>query len=222
MKSIITFILLVFISVPCFAGEREVIGALIAKTDTRIQKLESSLLSVKGTPDAEPVIHEIYLAELDRLGYLAEEARLATQEKGYSNRKEQKNKDTLLQKRDSWLAYNHGLFLKQAGSYQEALSALNTALTVDPKFVEASAERAIVLLELNEPERALKDLELVNHAQPERFEAYYFMARAWELMGSSNAVDTYRLYLGFNTKSKQLTYFAQATLALERLLAKNM
>jgi hypothetical protein len=70
MKSIITFILLAFISLPCFAVEREDIGALIAESDTRIQKLESLLLCVKGTPDAEPVIHEIYLAELDRLGYL--------------------------------------------------------------------------------------------------------------------------------------------------------
>ena len=225
MKSIITFfILLVFISLPCFAGEREDIGALIAESDTRIQKLESSLLCVKGTPDAEPVIHEIYLAELDRLGYLIEEARLATQKKDYfpSKHKEQQYKDTLLQKRDSWLAYNHGLSLKQAGNYQDAVSALNTALAIDPEFVEARAERAIVLLGLNEPEKALKDLELVNHAQPERVEAYYFMARAWELMDSSNAVDAYRLYLGFNSKSKQLKYFSQATSALESLLTKNM
>jgi hypothetical protein len=222
MKSIITFILLAFISVPCFSGDREDFGALIVETDTRIQKLQSSLSCVKGTPDAVLVIHEIYLAELDRLGYLSEEARLATQKIGGfpSKREEQQKKDSLLRKRDSWLAYDHGLFLKQAGINHDALSALNTALVVDPEFIEARVERAIVLLELNEPERALKDLELVNHAQPERLDSYYFMAHAWEIMGSSNAIDTYRLYLGFNSKSKQLRYFAQATSALERLLAK--
>lgn len=224
MKSIIPFILLAFISVPCFAGEMEYIRALIAATDTRILRLESSLLSEKGSLNAEPIIHEIYLAELDRLGYLYEEKRLAVQEDGDlpSNRKEQQNTDALLQKRDCWLAYNKGLFLKQAGSYRDALTAFDTALAVDPEFVEALAERAIVLLELNDPERALKDLELVNHAQPELIEAYYFMARAWELMESSNAVDAYRLYLSFNSRSRRLKYFALAMSALERLLTKNM
>jgi serine/threonine protein kinase/tetratricopeptide (TPR) repeat protein len=59
----------------------------------------------------------------------------------------------------SWAHFNRGLALAKAGRLVDAQDAYDAALKIDPDFPEALANRALVELELNQPEHAQADLE---------------------------------------------------------------
>ncbi|WP_165074521.1 serine/threonine-protein kinase [Paludisphaera rhizosphaerae] len=58
----------------------------------------------------------------------------------------------------AWGHFNRGVALSLAGRPREAADAYSRALTLDPNFLEARANRGLVELELNEPAKAELDL----------------------------------------------------------------
>lgn len=67
---------------------------------------------------------------------------------------------TALGSRFAWVHFNRGLALARAGRLDQARDAYDHALRIEPDFIEAFANRALVELELNELEPALADLTM--------------------------------------------------------------
>ncbi len=59
-----------------------------------------------------------------------------------------------------------GIISSRRSEFDAALAYLNVAIELDPKFVEAHKERARVLIQLNEPVRAVNDLTLASKIDP--------------------------------------------------------
>ena len=67
----------------------------------------------------------------------------------------------------AWTHFNRGLALARAGRLLDARDAYDRALRLEPKFVEAMVDRALVELELNQLDQALSDLNRASRPRTE-------------------------------------------------------
>jgi len=85
--------------------------------------------------------------------------------------------------------YNAGIIYRDQGRLGEALGAFDDALSLDQGFVEALIASAQILIEENNPRRALKRLETAMLFEPERGAIYKYAAKAWEMCGDRVRAD---------------------------------
>ncbi len=64
------------------------------------------------------------------------------------------------------ILYNRGTMLADAGNYAKAQEEFTAALRADPRFVDAGYNLGVVLLAMDDPERAIAILEQVLKARP--------------------------------------------------------
>jgi tetratricopeptide (TPR) repeat protein len=79
--------------------------------------------------------------------------------------------------------YRYGVCLSHLGRYNEALSQLEKAVTINPNHVESITEQGVVRLELGRTELALEDFEIAIRLDPTYYIAAAHRARCHYIRG---------------------------------------
>lgn len=80
--------------------------------------------------------------------------------------------------------YGKGQVLNALGDYRNALSAYNQALELEPEFVQALRDRALVWILAGHPQQAVADLDAVVQAMPQDYVAWYLRGNLfWKYQG---------------------------------------
>jgi tetratricopeptide (TPR) repeat protein len=85
---------------------------------------------------------------------------------------------------DQW--YQIGNKLKDAGRLAEAAESYGRALSAQPNFAAARCNRAVVLLQLNQPEEALSHLQQAIAINSKDALAHYNLALVWQKLDRTN------------------------------------
>ena len=84
------------------------------------------------------------------------------------------------------LAFEQGLSAFEEGKWGEALTYFDQAIIADPTYATAYHYRGTALLQLNQPEEAIKALEKAKSLDPNTVDVYLDLGTAYQKMGRLN------------------------------------
>ncbi len=91
----------------------------------------------------------------------------------------------------AWVHFNRGLALARAGRLTAAQDSYDQALSLAPEFAEARVNRALVELELDEPDRAFADLSAAIHLGRDDLIVFAALGETWARLGRRDESESY-------------------------------